>query len=396
MRILATLAVITALYFTGSVLIPVICGIFLFFLLDPLVQRGERKSISRTLSSIVLVISSALISGLIIWVLYGAVAEIAREVPAYSKKIMGIINDIQKKAETLSSNLNSVSTPTKPIAEATSEKPVVSQSPDSTTGPMGSNGSTTPATNPAASTPNSTESAAVIPQTRSTSDIQKVQIVGGEVGKLTSFAITGVGTLFALLTAVLFIPLLALFLLLEKKLFAQRMTDLFRNTLETRRIDLEIHHMLKGFFVGNLIIGIIMAIVLVIVFSILGLKNSVSLGLITGFLNLIPLIGPLVSMVLPVSAGLLQFSTPTPFIIMAAVIIFLHFFTANFIVPKFVGGRVNLNGFTSTISLLFWGWLWGALGVLLAIPLTALVRIFLENYSPTVRLSRLLAGGSKR
>lgn len=370
-RILATLAVITALYFTGSVLIPVVCGIFLFFLLDPLVKRGEAKNIPRSLSSTFLVVASAVISGLIIWVLYGAVAEIAREVPAYSKKIMGIVSEIQKKAETLSSNLNSAPTQNKAAAPETNTSNNI-------------NGDIF------------NESDLGMKPPPPHDDIQKVQIVGGEVGKLTSFAISGVGTLFALFTAALFIPLISLFLLVEKKLFAQRATDLFRNILETKRIDTEIHHMLKGFFVGNLIIGVIMAIVLIIVFSVLGLKNSVSLGLITGFLNLIPLIGPLISMVLPISAGLLQFSSPSPFIVMAAIIIFLHFFSANFIVPKFVGSRVNLNGFTSTISLLFWGWLWGALGVLLAIPLTALLRIFLENYSPTVRLSRLLAGNSKK
>ncbi len=378
-RILATVAVVTALYFTGSVLIPVVCGIFLFFLLDPLVKQGEKRNISRSLSSVILVIASAAISGLLIWVLYGAVAEIAREVPAYSKKIMGIIVDVQKKAETLSSNLNS----------ANSEKT------DMTTPDVGANDETN-STQSAGPNPDADHSAQTTANQSAHQDIQKVQVVGGEVGKLTSFAISGVGTLFDLLTAALFIPLIALFLLLEKKLLASRAADLFRNILETKRIDSEIHHMLKGFFVGNLIIGTIMAFVLIVVFSVLGLKNSVSLGLITGFLNLVPLIGPFISMILPLSAGLLQFSSASPFIVMAVVILVLHFSMTNFIVPKFVGGQVNLNGFASTISLLFWGWLWGALGVLLAIPLTALIRIFLENYAPTVRLSRLFAGASPK
>jgi predicted PurR-regulated permease PerM len=321
------------------------------------------------------------------------VAEIAREVPAYSKKIMGIVADVQKKAESISSNLNSISTEVKPdklnekVAGAPASGPdnaVTGNLPGTSNSDNSENGSAT-------GTPTSTTTAENTPPHE---EIQKVQVVGGEVGKLTSFALSGVGTLVDLLTAALFIPLIALFLLLEKKLFAQRSTDLFRNILETKRIDSEIHRMLRGFFVGNLIIGTIMAVVLIVVFTVLGLKNSVSLGLITGFLNLVPLIGPLISMILPLSAGLLQFSSASPFIVMAAVIIVLHFSTANFIVPKFVGGHVNLNGFASTISLLFWGWLWGAIGVLLAIPLTALIRIFLENYAPTVRLAKLFAGAS--
>jgi predicted PurR-regulated permease PerM len=162
-------------------------------------------------------------------------------------------------------------------------------------------------------------------------------------------------------------------------------------SFESHRIFLEISKMLKSFFLGNLIIGLLMAAVFSILFSALGLKNSVSLGLITGFLNLIPLIGPFLSIVLPIAAGLLQFSSPGPFIIMAAVIFFLHFFTANFVVPKIVGGHINVNAIASTLSLIFWGWLWGAIGVLIAIPLTALLRIFLENYKPTMTLAALLS-----
>jgi len=363
-RILATLAVVTALHFTGSIFIPIIVGIFLFFLLDPLVKRGEKKNVPRSVSAIFLVFTSAVISGLLIWVLYGAVAEIAREVPAYSKKIMGIVTELQKKAETLSSNLNSLPTPVKQESESHGDDPSTS----------------IPATEPS----------------MQHAEIQKVQVVGGEVEKLTSFALSGVGTLFSLFATALFIPLIALFLLLEKKILARSTTDLFRNILETTRIDSEIHRMLKAFFVGNFITGSVISIILIILFSVLGLRNSVSLGLISGFLILIPLIGPLVALPLPLAAGLLQFSTPTPFIVISGTVILLHFITGNLIMPKYVGGHVNLNTFASTISLLFWGWLWGAIGVLLAIPLTALLRIFLENYAPTVRLSKVLAGTAKK
>jgi predicted PurR-regulated permease PerM len=57
----------------------------------------------------------------------------------------------------------------------------------------------------------------------------------------------------------------------------------------------------------------------------------------------------------------------------------VHFVIANFVTPKILGSRVDINAATSTIALLVWGELWGGLGLLLAIPLTSLIKILLEN-----------------
>ena len=65
---------------------------------------------------------------------------------------------------------------------------------------------------------------------------------------------------------------------------------------------------------------------------------------------------------------------PCSFISIALTIVFVHFLAINVLTPALVGHRVNLNALTVTISMMFWGWLWGAVGLALAIPITAAIK----------------------
>ena len=57
----------------------------------------------------------------------------------------------------------------------------------------------------------------------------------------------------------------------------------------------------------------------------------------------------------------------------------LHVFALNVLYPKLIGKRLQLNPLAVTISLLFWGWLWGAMGLILAVPITAAMKIIFDN-----------------
>ena len=57
----------------------------------------------------------------------------------------------------------------------------------------------------------------------------------------------------------------------------------------------------------------------------------------------------------------------------------LHLFALNVLYPKFLGSRLQLNPLAVTLSLLFWGWLWGAMGLVLAVPMTAAIKIVFDH-----------------
>jgi predicted PurR-regulated permease PerM len=67
------------------------------------------------------------------------------------------------------------------------------------------------------------------------------------------------------------------------------------------------------------------------------------------------------------------------------VLTFMHLIAINVLIPKLVGRQVHLNALAVTMSLLFWGWMWGGMGLLLGIPITAAVKVVcdhIENWKP--------------
>jgi predicted PurR-regulated permease PerM len=79
----------------------------------------------------------------------------------------------------------------------------------------------------------------------------------------------------------------------------------------------------------------------------------------------------------------------------AASLTVLHLTISNFLEPRFMGERLNLSFFVIFLSLFFWGWMWGAAGVLLAVPVTASLKIILERIPATSRFAMLLGRARK-
>jgi predicted PurR-regulated permease PerM len=147
----------------------------------------------------------------------------------------------------------------------------------------------------------------------------------------------------------------------------------------------------RGFAVGNLVIGTAMAATTVGVLLSLKLQGAVLLGIASGFLNLIPFLGAILAALIPIMPALAQFDTVGPVVVIFIAVLSLHLISANLLIPKFIGSRVNIGPVAATIGLLFWGWLWGVMGILLAVPLTAFVKLIADSHPSLIQISNLLA-----
>src|ERR1035438_8784571 len=76
---------------------------------------------------------------------------------------------------------------------------------------------------------------------------------------------------------------------------------------------------------------------------------------------------------------------------MTLTILFLHVVSANLLIPKFIANRVSIGPVAATIGILFWGWLWGVVGLLLAVPLTAFIKLVADLHPSLCHLSNMLA-----
>jgi predicted PurR-regulated permease PerM len=99
---------------------------------------------------------------------------------------------------------------------------------------------------------------------------------------------------------------------------------------------------------------------------------------LSGFLSLVPYVGMPLALTPPLFAalGVNKFST---YVLVVLIVGMLHLIALNLLYPKIVGSRVHLNPLVVTFSLMLWGFLWDAPGLLLAIPLTAGVKAVCDN-----------------
>jgi predicted PurR-regulated permease PerM len=136
--------------------------------------------------------------------------------------------------------------------------------------------------------------------------------------------------------------------------------------------------MIRTFMVGNLLIGLFMGAISTAVFALLHLPFFYFVGFMSGFLSLIPYLGVLLALAPPLFAGIGHVNSGDVALILITVL-GLHLVALNVLYPKFLGNRLQLNPLAVTLALLVWGWLWGGIGLLLAIPITAAMKIIFDH-----------------
>jgi predicted PurR-regulated permease PerM len=133
-------------------------------------------------------------------------------------------------------------------------------------------------------------------------------------------------------------------------------------------------------FISMLYIGrVIMAALNSIGLLILGIQYANLLGVIGAVLNLIPYIGGIVAVALPMMIALVTKTSPWFALYLLAVYYFIQLIDNNYIVPKIVASKVKVNALVSIIVILAFGALWGIPGMFISIPLTAIVKVIFDH-----------------
>jgi len=136
--------------------------------------------------------------------------------------------------------------------------------------------------------------------------------------------------------------------------------------------------MLRSFIVGNLLIGLLISGVSMAIFWVLHIPFFYFVGFLSGFLSLVPYLGVVLAVVPPILVGLGQLDTGDLAVVVVSVM-GLHLFALNVLYPKLLGSRLRLNPLAVTIALLFWGWIWGGIGLVLAIPIMGALKIVFDH-----------------
>lgn len=143
----------------------------------------------------------------------------------------------------------------------------------------------------------------------------------------------------------------------------------------------------------NLLAGIITSIAL----SIIGVDYPIVWGLFVFLFNFIPTIGSAAALVFPVLFTLVQFDSVATMLLVLGVIAGIQTLAFNVAEPMILGKRLNLNPLLILLSVLVWGYIWGIVGMLLSVPLTAIIKIIISNSnSPNMEFFEHLMSQEKK
>ena len=161
---------------------------------------------------------------------------------------------------------------------------------------------------------------------------------------------------------------------------------------EKTQIWQEIDQSIKKYISTKFIIASGTAILFGTTYWILDLELAIVFASLTFFLTFIPVFGAVIAVLLPIPVAFIQYTSPLPIVLIILIPTIFKVIIGDFIEPKLLGSALKLHPVTIILSLIFWGMLWGIIGVLLAVPITAIIKISFEKFESTIPFARLLEG----
>ncbi|MGO9095642.1 MAG: AI-2E family transporter [Bryobacteraceae bacterium] len=365
--LIALAAGIALLYYGRAFLVTLCMAFITAFILEPFVGLLIRIRVPRALGSFVvcsLALCVVYLAGLGVFTQVSGVVE---EFPKYAQRINNIADRVVAATDSMEQKLKDLVVP-KRLSEQPAPpppRPLTRRQRAAESGPL----------QPAAP--------GAVPEVR----------IRNESAPLAALLFGGWAmSVYEILLMASFIPFLVYFMLSWRDHLLLSFLQLFQG--QARIVASNslngIARIIRAFVLGNTLLGLLLAIATTLVFWLFRLPYPILLGPLSGFLSLFPYIGlPLA--ILPALLGAVAvYDNMTAYVIVMTVVAFLHLVAMNLLYPKIVGPRVHLNPLVVTVALMFWSVLWGALGLLFAIPLTAGLKAVCDNVERLEPYGRLL------
>lgn len=176
----------------------------------------------------------------------------------------------------------------------------------------------------------------------------------------------------------LIVLILTVFMLSEARMFGRRLEAVSLARGPNIRKMLSATRDIQRFLAIKTVISLVTGLLATLLCWAAGLDFYVLWGILAFALNFIPVIGSLVAGVPPVILAMLVAGLPNA-ILVAVGYLLINNFLGNFIEPMLVGRRFGISTLVIVVSVMFWGWVWGPLGMLLAVPMTMLIKVMLDS-----------------
>lgn len=333
--ILALSAFTALCYFAAVVLVPMVMAITLAYVLWPAISRLKRWKVPHIVAVLLVVILAIIVLSLIGLVIYGQASEFVTGVPEYWQQFQ------QLRVEKL---------------------------------------------------PDMPPFLDTLVNTKVDELLQKIDVAS--LSSLPKYFFKGVGSVLSFVGQALLVFLLTIFVLIEQPSYHRRIHKMFnkgRSNSSGGIID-QLSNRIAGYIWVRFITTLGLAIVFSVGLMIGGIKYAYIWGPLAALLNLVPYVGAFVGAIPPMIMALVQFNSVLAVLLVLAFIMAVQFVESNIILPRMLQGSLNISLLAQLVSTIYWGWLWGAVGIVLAVPITAAIKVFCDNIDSLKPLGILLSG----
>src|SRR5262245_22630027 len=203
-----------------------------------------------------------------------------------------------------------------------------------------------------------------------------------------------VGNFLEFLTATFVVLVYLIFLLAERVSLPGRVARAFgeARAQEIMGVVEAINRSVHDYIALKTFVSALQGFLSFVVLAAFGVEFAVMWGVLIFLFNFIPYLGSLVAVSLPILLSFLQYAEePWKPLLIALLLLLIQRVVDNFIEPRLTGHKLGLSPLIVLLSLAFWGWLWGIVGMILAVPLTVIAKIVLQNIRETRPLATLIS-----
>ncbi len=298
------------------VLFPFFIAIFLSFILSPALDSLTRLQIPKAVSIIFILIITFFVIYLLGALFYSSGKTFASEFPKYGQKISSILSTIQEKFK----HTGSTRAPLEWVGEL---------------------------------------------------DINRV---GG-------LLLSSLGPFFSFISNLFLIFVFVIFILAGRGKTKAKIKVTFDAWRGDKIINViqKIDHQIQKYLAIKTVVSFFTGVMATLVLTIFGVDFAIVFGFLTFLLNYIPTVGSIIATALPLIIAAFQFETLWPVFWIFLILGTIQMAMGNFIEPKLMGEGLGLSPLVVLFSLFFWGWLWGIPGMILAVPIAAIIKIVCNN-----------------
>ncbi len=338
LSLLSLIAVGYILYEAKSILLPFALAIFISYILYPVINTFEKFQIPSFLSILFTLLIGALILAFVVSLISTSIDSFSKEFPKYEPRLTQLTNDVQEFFD---------------IPDDVFTNP----SPENEDNLLG----------------------------RILENFSIPSFLSGVVGSISS-----------VLSNIFLIALILLFMLMSRNQLPQKVNRAFDSKTASKIANIveNVNQQIQKYIITKTLISLVTSGFVMIILALFEVEFVVIWGILTFILNFIPNIGSLIATILPLIIAFLQFEDPMIVFWLAVLLIVVQQVMGNIVEPKWLGKSINLSPLVILFSLIFWGWLWGIIGMFLSVPITVMIKIIFENVEGTKPIA-VLMGGAK-